>query len=327
MLNKTAVVGAGLMGTGIAKHLASAGSNVTLIDTNEVQLNSAKQHLEGLSLSLSTSLDVITNCDFVIEAVFEDLEVKRNVLSQICDVVDQNCIVASNTSSLLIEDLAVAVKKAERFIGVHYNNPADFNPIVEIVPCAATKESLAPQLANWFNNHDKTAVICADTPCFILNRQSLPYINEAARCIDIASPGDIDAIALERLGVGLGPFAVMNLVGLPVMAAASRNLAVLGHGYLAAPALQAQAEPWVIEEATEVLKELSKEKISEITQRLRGAMIFPGQDILENQLCTAADLTKICKLALGYEKSSPEWLEIYEPTVTSQLIERYLSNQ
>ncbi|MFT7219955.1 MAG: 3-hydroxybutyryl-CoA dehydrogenase [Candidatus Azotimanducaceae bacterium] len=323
MLNKTAVVGAGLMGTGIAKHLANAGSNVTLIDTNDAQLNSAKQHLEGLSLSLSTSLDVITDCDFVIEAVFEDLEVKRNVLSQISDVVDQNCIVASNTSSLLVEDLAVALTKTERFIGVHYNNPADFNPIVEIVPCAGTKESLAPQLANWFNNHEKTAVICADTPCFVLNRQSLPYINEAARCLELAAPGDIDAIALDRLGVGLGPFAVMNLVGLPVMAAASRNLAVLGNGYLAAPALQAQTEPWVIGAPTP----LAQETISEITQRLRGAMIFPGQDILNNQLCTAEDLTKICKLALGYEKSSPEWLEIYEPTVTRQLIERYLSNQ
>lgn len=322
-LLNTAVVGAGLMGTGIARHLVSNGAAVTLLDMSEDQLANARQALADTPVNFTTAMDDLSQCDFVIEAVFEDLNVKRAVLADISRSVNEQCIVASNTSSLLIGDLASAVQHANRFIGVHYNNPADFNPIVEIIPCTQTRTELPPQLVNWFNAADKMAVQCADTPCFILNRQSLPYINEAARCLQIASPGEIDAIALNRLGVGLGPFAVMNLVGIDVMAAASANLAVLGNGYQASQALQNQREPWHIEASAMP----SKDVISQVTQRLRGAMIFPAKDILDQQLCSAEDLHQICVQALGYEKSSVEWLDILEPPVIAQLLTRYLSNQ
>ena len=127
--------------------------------------------------------------------------------------------------------------------------------------------------------------------------------------------------------VGLGPFAVMNLVGLPVMAAASRNLEVLGRGYRAAPELQERSglnsPDWDIEDVGDV----SKEKTSAIVKRLRGAMIFPGKDILARALCSRDDLHLICKEALGYDKSSPELLEMFKPTVTNELLEVYLSHQ
>ena len=174
---------------------------------------------------------------------------------------------------------------------------------------------------------EKVAVKCKDTPCFILNRQSLPYINEAARCLNIASPGEVDSVVKNRLGVGLGPFAVMNLVGLPIMAASSCNLEVLGLGYRAAPELQERSRlnspDWDIEDVGAV----SKDKTSAIVKRLRGAMIFPGKDILAQALCSRDDLHLICKEALGYDKSSPELLEMLEPSVTTELLEVYLSQQ
>lgn len=321
MINRAAVIGAGLMGTGIARHLASQGADVIVVDSASEQLEAARANPENQPLSFTANLADISDRDFVIEAVFEDLSVKQDVLAQISEVVSSECVIASNTSSLLIRDMSGAVTSPNRFIGVHYNNPADFNPVVEIIASAQSDESIASAIHHWMNQAGKLAIHCADTPCFILNRQSLPYINEAARCLDIATPGQIDEIATSKLGVGLGPFAVMNLVGLNVMAAASRNLAVLGEGYAPAPQLQDQADPWQINPGA-----VEKEVVSNVVKRLRGAMIFPGRDILEQGLCSRDDLHEICIQALGYEKSSAEWLEILAPSIRDELIRIYLDS-
>ena len=327
MINKAAVVGAGLMGSGIARHMASHGIQVTLVDNNEEQLARAARVNENSALQYTSDMTAINAADYVIEAVFEDLDVKRQVLSQISSAVSPDCLIASNTSSLLIGDLEKAVTNPNRFIGVHYNNPADMNPVVEVIPSDHTETHYTDAILKWMKSAEKLAVKCKDTPCFILNRQSLPYINEASRCLNIASPGEVDSVVKNRLGIGLGPFAVMNLVGLPVMAASSCNLEVLGRGYRAAPELQERSRlnspDWDIEEVGDV----SKDKASAIVKRLRGAMIFPGKDILAQALCSRDDLHLICKEALGYDKSSPELLEMFESAVTNELLEVYLSHQ
>ena len=327
MINKAAVVGAGLMGSGIARHMASHGIQVTLVDNNEEQLARAARVNENSALQYTSDMTAINAADYVIEAVFEDLDVKRQVLSQISSAVSPDCLIASNTSSLLIGDLEKAVTNPNRFIGVHYNNPADMNPVVEVIPSDHTETHYTDAILKWMKSAEKLAVKCKDTPCFILNRQSLPYINEASRCLNIASPGEVDSVVKNRLGIGLGPFAVMNLVGLPVMAASSCNLEVLGRGYRAAPELQERSRlnspDWDIEEVGDV----SKDKTSAIVKRLRGAMIFPAKDILAQALCSRDDLHLICKEALGYDKSSPELLEMFESAVTNELLEVYLSHQ
>ena len=327
MINKAAVVGAGLMGSGIARHMASHSIQVTLVDNNEEQLARAARVNENSDLQYTSDMTAINGVDYVIEAVFEDLDVKRKVLSQISSAVSPDCLIASNTSSLLIGDLEKAVTNPNRFIGVHYNNPADMNPVVEVIPSDHTETHYTDAILKWMKSAEKLAVKCKDTPCFILNRQSLPYINEASRCLNIASPGEVDSVVKNRLGIGLGPFAVMNLVGLPIMAASSCNLEVLGRGYRAAPELQERSRlnspDWDIEEVGDV----SKDKTSAIVKRLRGAMIFPAKDILAQALCSRDDLHLICKEALGYDKSSPELLEMFESAVTNELLEVYLSHQ
>ena len=327
MINKAAVIGAGLMGSGIARHMANHGIQVTLVDNNEEQLTRAARANENPDLQYTSDMTAINAVDYVIEAVFEDPGIKRGVLSQISSTVSPDCLIASNTSSLLIGDLEEAVTRPNRFIGVHYNNPADMNPVVEVIPGDHSETRYTDTILKWMRSAGKVAVKCKDTPCFILNRQSLPYINEAARCLNIASPGEVDSVVKNRLGVGLGPFAVMNLVGLPIMAASSCNLEVLGLGYRAAPELQERSRlnspVWDIEDVGAV----SKDKTSAIVKRLRGAMIFPGKDILAQALCSRDDLHLICKEALGYDKSSPELLEMLEPSVTTELLEVYLSQQ
>ena len=327
MINTAAVIGAGVMGKGIARHLANAGCMVTLIDTDPTQLSQANKELTDASVQLSMDMGDCYGNDYVIEAVTEDLELKRNLLSGLSRNLARKTIIASNTSSLLIRDLAIAVTGTERFLGVHYNNPADFNPIVEIIPTTATQPELTQQVERWYRKSGKQTVLCMDTSGFVLNRQSLPYMNEAVRCLDIATAGSIDETAKRELGVGLGPFAVMNLVGLKVMAAASKNLASLGKGYRASDLLlhkAAEETPvWEINPDAD----LRGIDITAVRDRLLGAMIFPGRDILARSLCSRDDLHLICVEALGYQRSSPELLDQLPEEEINRLIASYRSSE
>ena len=323
-INSPAVIGAGVMGKAISKHYSDQGHEVVLIEQNPAQRKLALAELQQKKITISDDLNLLGDRDFIIEAVFEDLTAKKLILKQISDFAKNDALIATNTSSLLIRDLIGAVTIPSRFIGVHYNNPADFNPIVEIIKDEQTDFDAAKRVSEWVEKAGKQPVLCSDTPCFILNRQSLPFINEAARCLNVASPGEIDFVAKQKIGVELGPFEVMNLVGLDVIKSSSRNLRALGQGYASSLDLQNMADKhWDIDTVTGVNREIS----TEVTKRLRGAMLFPGKDILDRKLCSREDLDKICKLALGYEKSSVEWLELLDKSIVNQLIELFLSFQ
>ena len=152
-----------------------------------------------------------------------------------------------------------------------------------------------------------------------MNRQALPYINEAGRILDegIASPATIDAAAKAAVGVGLGPFEVMNLVGTRVMASAIRNLSV--HGPLYEPSATIQAKgmsntPWTLHESE---SNWSKE----IEHRLLGAIFVPALEILHGGLASADDLNFICKNALGYPKGSEEWMSSMAPAELNEIVQ------
>lgn len=310
------------MGRGIALHMASSGVSVSIYDNSSSQLESAADEL-GDAVTYCDSLEGLRFSDFVIEAVFEDLNLKRQVLREIESVVSEDCVLATNTSSLLVSDIAAGLEQPARFLGVHYNNPANGNPVVEVIAHPSTAANLADDVTTWYRGTGKLALQCADTHGFILNRQSLPYINQAARCLTMGTPGQIDTVARQELGVGLGPFAVMNLVGTRVMAAASLNLATLGQGYQAAHQLQQQPEgqDWDIRESETVDAGIAEN----IRDLLLGAMMFPARDILTHQLCAEQDLHQICLQALGYATSSTDLLKQLPANQVEQLINGYLS--
>ncbi|MBA58615.1 MAG: hypothetical protein CMQ40_05520 [Gammaproteobacteria bacterium] len=323
-IESPAVIGAGLMGKAIAKHQAEHGYQVLLIEIDPGQRETARRELKEFNVTVSSAYPELETRDFIIEAVFEDLNLKKEVLRKASSVARNETIIATNTSSLQVKDMIDEIANPSRFLGVHYNNPADFNPIVEIIETKYTDKALASRTEKWIASTGKHTVRCADTPCFVLNRQSLPFINEAARCLDIATAGQIDFVAKKKVGVALGPFEVMNMVGLNVIKAASRNLEVLGRGYASSRHLQEMNDDnWEIEE----VKQVDKEITMLITRRLRGAMIFSGKDIIDRKLCNRNDLDMICKSALGYEKSSPEWLEILEPSVIKKLVDQFITSQ
>ena len=314
---KVGVLGAGVMGSGIATHYCAYGLPTVLVDLSPGQLDKARAaahaylQARGATPSLLTtgsSLDELAGCDLVLEAVYEDLELKREVLRALDLVVEEHAILATNTSSLTIADLSQGLK-AHRFIGLHYNNPPITNPVVECVPGPDTDRDVVQTCLSFLASTEKLPVLCKDAAGFALNRQSLPYINEAARCLDdeLGTTHAIDEVAVSTLGFRLGPFAIMNLVGTRVMASSILNLSA--HGPLYRPAVsvlekgRANAK-WEIVEGPPASEEARKT----IARRLRGALFVPAIEILAAGIASREDLEHICTDALGYPKSSVDMM-------------------
>ena len=227
------VLGAGSMGSGIAQIAATHQHNVVLVDLNAEVLDKAKASLtkilnrleekeripsasEVLSrITFSTSVSKFDNCGIVIEAIIEKLEVKQKVFSQLETIVKDDCILASNTSSLSIASIASACKKAERVIGIHFFNPAPLMPLVEIIPAVQTSEETKTTSRQLIDNWKKVTVLAKDTPGFIVNRVARPFYGEALRIYEegIADFATIDWAMTELGGFRMGPFTLMDYIG------------------------------------------------------------------------------------------------------------------
>jgi len=228
------VIGSGAMGGGIAQVAATAGHKVFIYDNNEAALKKAgialetslaklieKQKLSteaGKSILGNTvfvnSLDQLASCNLVIEAVVENLEVKKSIFSQLEKVLSPEALLASNTSSLSITSIAAACKNPERVLGIHFFNPATLMQLVEIIPGVATKTEHITQVKEMITAWGKTTVVAKDTPGFIVNRVARPFYSEAVRIYEegIADMATIDA-AMKEQGFKMGPFELMDLIG------------------------------------------------------------------------------------------------------------------
>lgn len=287
------VVGAGVMGSGIALHWCSHGYDTVLVDLSQETLDRVSSTPR---LTKSTKLDALSRCDLILEAVYEDVEVKSDVLSKL-DRDYGGAILATNTSSLTLASLGRALTDRSRFLALHYNNPPDTNPVVEVVPHAETDAAIVDACDDFVTTTGKRPIRCKDEAGFALNRQSLPYINEAGRCLDegLGSPASIDAVATQSLGFGLGPFTIVNLVGARVMATSIRNLAEHGPLYAPARCIQSKGETnaeWSFEDDGQVA--------DVVEERLRGALYIPTLEIVNGGIASAEDLDFICTEALGY---------------------------
>lgn len=229
------VVGSGAMGSGIAQVAATAGHSVVVYDTNEQALQKAKSNLRSTLAKLVekqkitqqdsdailgridfvSSQEKFSTCSLVIEAIVENLEVKKSVFSSLEKIVSDTCFLASNTSSLSITSIAAACKLPQRVIGIHFFNPAPLMPLVEIIPGIATEQGLAEECKALILSWKKTPVICKDTPGFIVNRIARPYYGEAMRIAEegIADIATIDWAMKAIGGFKMGPFELTDLIG------------------------------------------------------------------------------------------------------------------
>lgn len=227
------VVGSGAMGTGIAQVAAVAGHKVILFDASEAALGRAEKSLAGTLQKLqekgkissateileriiyAPSAESLKECGLVIEAIVEKLDVKQSLFKTLEGVVSEDCILASNTSSLSITSIAAACKKPSRVIGLHFFNPAPLMALVEIIPAIQTDADLVPTAKELMLQWGKTPVIAKDTPGFIVNRVARPFYSEAIRIYEegIADMPTIDWAMTEIGGFRMGPFTLMDYIG------------------------------------------------------------------------------------------------------------------
>ncbi|WP_120522103.1 3-hydroxyacyl-CoA dehydrogenase family protein [Arthrobacter celericrescens] len=237
-----AVVGSGYMGGGIAQVLALSGATVRIADVSEEVarknyerlLEEARQFVaDGLfpddavarleaNLSPSASIEeAVADADFIEEAVPEKLEIKHATLRRISAAARPDAVIGSNTSTILIASLAEAVERPERFLGVHFSNPAPFIPGVELIPHPGTDEAVLPLVERIVAATGKESARVKDATGFVLNRLQYALFHEATQIVEegIASPEDIDTIVRTTFGFRLpffGPFAIADMAGLDV---------------------------------------------------------------------------------------------------------------
>ena len=233
-VNLIGIVGAGAMGSGIAQIASQAGQDVVLFDLSQEALTASAAKLQKVmnrliekgkvtsdeSIAIQERIEkttVITrlkDCDLIIEAVVENIEIKTRVFKSIEEIVSKEAIIASNTSSLSITSLASFCNHPERVVGLHFFNPAPLMPLVEIIPALQTKSDLPKQLTDLMRKWGKSPVIAKDTPGFIVNRVARPFYGEALRILDegIADVHTIDA-AMRESGFRMGPFQLTDLIG------------------------------------------------------------------------------------------------------------------
>ncbi|ANF50115.1 3-hydroxybutyryl-CoA dehydrogenase [Chryseobacterium glaciei] len=232
------IIGAGTMGVGIAQVAATAGRKVVLFDANTPQIDKALSGLEKtlnklvekakISQEKATeirnnivkgeTLQDLKDSDLVIEAIIENKEIKTKVFTELETYVSENCIIGSNTSSISITSLGAELQKPERFIGIHFFNPAPLMPLVEVIPSLLTEKSLAEKIYNLMKDWGKTPVIAKDIPGFIVNRIARPYYGEGLRIVEenIATIEQVDE-AMKTIGnFKMGPFELMDLIGVDV---------------------------------------------------------------------------------------------------------------
>lgn len=229
------VIGSGAMGSGIAQVAATFGHKVFIYDNHQEALKRSEKNLEsGLSklvekqkiseekkasiranIHFVNTLNALSPCELIIEAIIEKLEVKQSVFSELENMVSSNCLLASNTSSLSITSIASACKNPERILGIHFFNPATLMPLVEIIPGVATANEIINPVKELITQWGKTVVIAKDTPGFIVNRVARPFYSEALRIADeqIADYATIDWAMKEHGGFKMGPFELMDLIG------------------------------------------------------------------------------------------------------------------
>jgi 3-hydroxybutyryl-CoA dehydrogenase len=234
-LQTIGVLGAGSMGSGIVQIAATNKHQVILVDLNEEALVKASTGLKNIltrlvqkekinqatadtimqRITFSTSTKDLAECDLIIEAIVENLEVKKKVFAQLESITSPDCILASNTSSLSIASIAAACKKPERVIGIHFFNPAPLMPLVEIIPAVQTSEATKTTARALIDSWGKVTVLAKDTPGFIVNRVARPFYGEALRIYEegVADFATIDWAMTEIGGFRMGPFTLMDYIG------------------------------------------------------------------------------------------------------------------
>lgn len=336
------IVGAGAMGAGIAQVAAMAGNEVRLFDTSSEAKNNAMLKIkesinkfvakgqvfpeEGVAITgriyLCEKLETFADCDVVIEAIIEDLGVKKALFINLESVVTAHCILATNTSSLSVTSIASSLNRPERCIGVHFFNPPVLMKLVEVVPAIQTNRDITNQVKKMIESWGKTVVLAKDTPGFIVNKVARPFYSEAIRILEegIADVVTIDQAMTEN-GFKMGPFTLMDFIGHDVNYRVTESvwksffydsryrpsftqLRLLEAGYLGKKSGKGFYD-YTIENTIKQVEDASLK--NSIFLRIISMLINEAADTVWQQICSKDDVELAMKLGVNYPKGLLEW--------------------
>lgn len=340
---KIGIIGSGAMGTGIAQVALMGNDRVALFDTNEEALERAKVSLDAqfsklvekgkiteekktalfAQVSFVRYMSDLADCDWVIEAIVEDLAVKKAVFAELDALLPKTTILATNTSSLSVTAIASACKHPERVWGIHFFNPAFLMPLVEIIPALQTNTDRLSEIQTKISDWGKTPVVTKDLPGFIVNRLARPFYSEALRMYDegMATYFEIDE-AMKALGFKMGPFELMDLIGNDVNYAVTESVFAANYfnpRYTPSTTQKRHVEAgWLgkktkrgfysyaegVANATETLNILSQE---EIGKRILCMLINEAYEALRTGLASAEDLDLAMTKGVNYPKGLIAW--------------------
>jgi 3-hydroxybutyryl-CoA dehydrogenase len=338
------IVGCGAMGNGIAQVAAMAGHTVVVYDNNAAALDKARQSTEKTLQRLaekgkiadaqallaqytySSDLAALKDSGLIIEAIIENLDIKKAVFTQLEALVQDSCILASNTSSLSIASIAAACTKSERVIGIHFFNPAPVMALVEIIPAIQTREGLADEIKELMLQWKKVPVLTKDTPGFIVNRVARPFYGEAIRIMEegLATKEDIDLAMTQVGGFKMGPFMLTDYIGHdvnyivtetvfqsfyydPKYRPAFAQKRLLEAGWLGRKSGKGfynyeQGEP-------DLASSLSEKEQKAIVERVLFMLINEAVEALYLNIATAADLDLAMTKGVNYPKGLLQWCD------------------
>lgn len=340
------VIGSGAMGSGIAQVAATAGHKVLVYDNNSAALQKADLNLKAslsklvekqkitaeqqagvLShVSFVSELKELSACELIIEAIVENLDVKKAVFKELEKIVKETCVLASNTSSLSITSIAAACEKPQRVIGIHFFNPPTLMPLVEIIPGVATNHEVTDACKILIDSWAKVTVIVKDTPGFIVNRVARPFYSEALRIYEegIADIPTIDWAMKEIGGFKMGPFELMDLIGHdvnyivtetvwkqfyfdPKFKPALSQKRLLEAGFLGRKSGRGFYDYSPGAPVTEPTK--NKELGQQIFTRILIMLINEAADTLYLKVATAADIDLAMTKGVNYPKGLLKWAD------------------
>ena len=331
-IQRVAIVGAGNMGSGIAQKSAQEEFDVQMVDREQQWVDRGQGIIKDfLSEAVErrifnqSQVDEITsritgvigventaeNTDLVIEAVFEDFDVKTAVFKTLDEACGDHTILASNTSSLSVNELAKATGRPDKFVGLHFFYHPAKNRLVEVIPAKTTSQDTIDRVVQYCKMLGKVVIVCGDRPGFVVNRFFVPWLNEA--CLleqeGVANAAQIDAIAGKAFRIGLGPFGLMNLTGPPIALHSTDYLAE----QLSVPRydgatnlreLVGANNMWEISEATDY----SEEQYQLVSRRLFGVVFGVAAQIVDEGVCSMEDVDRGAKVGLRWAKGPFEMM-------------------
>lgn len=340
-ISKIGVIGAGNMGSGIVQKVAQEGLSVVMVDTQEAFVQKGLSNIKSLleaaverkilspakmeqtlsRITCSVELNAVADADIVVEAVFEDKEVKSQLFQKLDAICRQDTILATNTSSFYVRDFAAKTKRPDRFIGLHYFYQAAKNRLLEVIPHDGTSAETVEKALLFAKLHGKTAILVRDAPGFAVNRFFVPYINEAARMYGegVANIATIDEASKRVFKIGLGAFGLMNASGIPIAVHAADTLGrELGPFYATSAALREQMEK---KKDWDLSGPVDASKFEAIEERFLGVCLGVAAALVDEGVASKEDTDRGAKIGLRWAKGPFEIMNRIGIAKTCELVE------